>query len=239
MNIAIVWYWKMWQAVEKAALIKWEKISIIKKNNFNDLMNQDFDVIVDFSNPDSALENLQFYAENNFKVVMWTTWWHDDLELVKQLFKNSKWALIWSGNFSLGVMLYYQMLEKSAKVMNKFEDYDIQIKESHHKHKLDSPSGTALHMWEILIDNIGRKTNIQSDASCNRWIQGDKIHISSTRSWDIAWTHSTIFNSEFDSIELTHIATSRWWFAVWSLKCAEWLEDKQWYFEIEDFMKNL
>lgn len=243
MKIAIVWYWRMWKVVEKQALARWDEIIIIidpsKNTKKEDLLWKDFDVIIEFSIANVAVENLEFYAKNNFKVVMATTGWWEHLWQIKKDFENSMWAIIWSWNFSIWVNLLYKMLENVSKIMNNFSQYDVMAHEFHHNKKADSPSGTLLNIWDILLENIDRKTEKQVNALTNRPIQNHELHLTSTRWGYIPWTHQIIFDSEFDTIELKHTARTRDWFAVWSLVCGEWLKDKTWYFEIKDFIKDL
>ena len=242
MRLWLVWYGNMWKAIEESALSQWHSIWLIvdwKINTLRDLVKAELDIVMDFSSPESALKNLEFYAENNLKVVMGTTWWNQHLDEVKELFNQSKWALIWSGNFSLWVILYNEMLRKASTIMNKFENYDVMAHEFHHKDKKDSPSWTLLQMWDIILENIDRKSKIQVNALSDRAIEEDEIHLSSTRWWFIPWTHQAVFDSEFDSIELKHTARNKWWFALGAIECAKWLEDKQGYFEIEDYIKTL
>jgi len=243
MKIAIVWYGRMGKVVEKHALARWNEIVAIIDPTLNtkkeDLLWKDFDVIIEFSVPQVAMENLKFYAENWFKVVMATTGWWDHLDEVKTLFSNSKWAIIWSWNFSLWVNIFYSILEKVSKMMNKIPEYDVFWHEYHHRWKADSPSGTLINMWDIILKNIDRKTEKQINCLCERSIKDNELHLTSTRWWNIPWTHIITFDSEFDTIELKHTARTRDGFAIWSLVCGEWLKDKQGYFEIKDFTDNL
>jgi len=243
MKIAIVWYWRMGQVVEKHALSRGDEIVAIidptQNTKKEDLVWKDFDVIIEFSVPFVAMDNLKFYAEHWYKVVMATTGWWDNLPEVKELFNNSKWAIVWSWNFSLWVNLFYQMLEKVSKMFNKIPEYDVFAHEYHHKMKADSPSGTLINMWDIILDNIDRKIEKQVNCLNERPIKDEELHLTSTRGWSIPGTHTVSFDSDFDTIELKHTARTRDWFAVWSLVCGEWLKDKQGYFEIKDFTNSL
>ncbi len=243
MKIAIVWYWRMGQVVEKHALERWDEVVAIidplQNTKKEDLLEIDFDVIIEFCIPQIAMENLKFYAENNYKVVMATTGWWETLPEVKKMFEKSEWAIIWSGNFSLWVNLFYQMIDNVSKIMNKFNEYDVMAHEFHHNKKADSPSWTLINIWDILIENLERKSKKQVNALPTRPIKNEELHLSSTRGGYIPWTHQVIFDSVFDSIELKHTARTRDWFAVGSIVCGEWLKDKQGYFEIKDFTKSL
>lgn len=242
-KLVIVWYGRMGKVVEKHAQEKGiEIVTIIdpiKNTTKEDLLSLEFDAIIEFSVPQVALWNLEFYAKNDFRVVMATTGWWEHLDTVKTLFNNSKWAIIWSGNFSLGVNLFYQMIENVSKIMNNFSEYDVSAHEFHHKMKADSPSWTLINIGDIILDTIERKTEKQVNTLTARAIQDNELHLTSTRWWYVPWTHQVAFDSVFDTIELKHTARTRDWFAVWSIVCAEWLKWKQWYFEIKDFTKSL
>jgi 4-hydroxy-tetrahydrodipicolinate reductase len=123
--------------------------------------------------------------------------------------------------------------------MNKIPEYDVFWHEYHHKMKADSPSGTLINMWDIILKNIDRKKVKQVNCLTDRPIRDEELHLTSTRWWNIPWTHIITFDSEFDTIELKHTARTRDWFAVWSLICWEWLKDKTGYFEIKDFTESL
>jgi len=243
MKVAIVWYGRMWVLVEKHLIKNSHEVVMIidplKWTKKEDLLNIDFDIIIEFSIPKIAMENMTFYAKNNMKVIMATTGWYDRLDEVKNMFKVSSWALLWAGNFSIWVNIYQSILEKASKIMNKFTDYDVFWNEFHHNKKADSPSGTLLSNANIIIDNIDRKTKIVTNELSDRAINSEELHFTSTRGWYIPGIHSVYFDSPFDTIELTHSARTRDWFAIWSIVCAEWLQWKKWYFEIKDFMKDI
>ncbi len=243
MKIAIVGYWKMGQVVEKHALNRGDEVVAIidpaQNTQKEDLLKVDFDVIIEFCVPQVALDNLKFYAQNNFKVVMASTGWWEHLDEVKDLFSMSEGAIIWSGNFSLGVNLFYQMLDNMSKMMNKFTEYDVMAHEFHHNMKIDSPSGTLINIWDIILENTDSKTSKQTNSLTDRAIKPEELHLTSTRGWHIPWTHSVMYDSMFDTIELKHTARTKDGFAIWSIVCWEWLKDKQWFFDIKDFTKSL
>ena len=243
MKIAIVWYGKMWQIVEKHALERGYEITAIIDPNKNthkeDLLGKDFDVIIEFCIPKVALENMEFYAKNNFKVIMATTGWYDDIEKIKQMFKKSEGAILWSGNFSIWVNLFWKMLEKACTYMNDFPEYDVFGSSFHHRMKVDSPSGTAIMTADIILDNIERKKMMITEDPTDRAIRDEELHFSSTSGGNIPGIHSVYFDSPYDTITLEHSARSRDGFAVGSLDCAKWLQGKKWYFEIQDFINNL
>lgn len=243
MKIAIVWYGRMWKLVEEFSKSRWHEVSIIIDPQLNtkkeDLLNKNFDVIIEFSIKEIALENMKFYAENNMKVVMATTGWYDKLDEVKWYFKNSRWALLWAWNFSLWVHLFWKIIENTSKLMNNFSDYDIFGHEFHHNKKADSPSWTAITTANIILENIDRKEKLVTQELAHRAIEEKELHFSSTRWWNIPWIHQVFFDSPFDTIKIEHSARTRDWFALGSVVSAEWLAKKVGYFEIWDFIKEL
>lgn len=243
MKIAIVWYGRMGELVEKYTKERWHEIAIIidpkKGTKKEDLLTIDFDAIVEFSLPEIALENMKFYAKNDMKVIMATTGWYNHIEEIKSLFNNSRWALLWSGNFSLGVHIFWKIIEQASKIINKFDNYDIFGHEFHHNKKADSPSGTAINTAHIILENVERKKTLITEELSDRAIKPEELHFSSTRGGNIPWIHSIYFDSPFDTIKIEHSARSRDGFALGSVICAEWIQDKNGYFEIGDFMKYL
>jgi len=154
-------------------------------------------------------------------VIVGATGWLSKKEEYEKLFTNTHNIGIWSGNFSLGVNLYWQMLKNAMQVIQQFEnEYDVMIHEFHHKNKMDSPSGTALQIADIVVKNSSVKTEIVTE-TLNRKRLDNELHVSSTRGGAIPGTHSVIFDSNFDTIELTHIARTRDGFALGSVLAAE------------------
>lgn len=138
------------------------------------------DVLIDCSTPAVIMDNMKFYAENNFKAVIGTTGWYDQIDEVKNLFESSNGALLWASNFALGVHLYFRILGYAAAQMNKFEEYDVFGREIHHKNKKDSPSGTTLSAAKVLLSHLDRKTKLVTE-ELTRKIEDHELHFSSTR----------------------------------------------------------
>ncbi len=243
MKIALVGYGRMWHMIEEIARKRGYDISIIISpqcwTQLEDLLRCDHDVVIDFSIAGMAMEHMQFYAEHDMRVVMGTTGWYEHIDTVKQLFEGSEWALIWWGNFSIGVHLFWKILENASKTMNHFDSYDVFGHESHHNQKSDSPSGTAIATADIILKHIDRKDTLITEALTERRIAPNELHFSSTRGGNIPGTHSVYFDSPFDTIEISHTARTREGFAVWAILAADWLRDKKWYYEISDFTESM
>jgi len=244
MNLVLVWYWRMWQIIHKQAENRWHSIIDILDpskwtiNNIENLKKIKFDVLIDFSVPSVAMQNIKFYAQNNIKAVVWTTGWYDNIEEVEKLFSETSWAILWASNFSIWVNLFWEILKKASQIMDRVEDYDVFWHEFHHKAKIDSPSWTAISTASCVINNMTRKNKLVTER-LDRAPLEDELHFSSTRWWSVPGTHSVYFDSPFDTIEIKHTARSRNWFALWSVLAAEWLNDKTWYFEVKDWVSDL
>ena len=153
MKIAILGYGKMGKEIEKIALQeKHDIVSIIdKKKLFGDI--KDADVAINFSTPDSALENIFSALNHSIPVVSGTTGWLKDFEKVVKFTQKQNTAFLYSSNFSFGVNLFFKLNLELSKLMKKNTDYNISIKETHHNQKIDTPSGTAISLAEDIIKN--------------------------------------------------------------------------------------
>ena len=246
MNIAIIGYGKMGHEIQKVAeekgftvksIIDPEAESAVYKEINEESLNN-VDVAVDFTHPDTAVENIKKYCELKTNAVIGTTGWYDRMEDAKKVVKEAGTGLIWSGNFSIGVNIFFKITENAAKIMDNFNDYDAFVHEFHHNQKADSPSGTAVMIGKILTDNIERKSKVVTE-ELKRKIEPEELHISSTRSGSIPGTHIVGFDSKADTIELKHTARGRQGFALGAIMAAEWIKDKKGFFDINAMMKNI
>jgi len=204
-------------------------------NEINEANLKGLDVVIDFTVPKAVMTNIPIYNKAGVNVIMGTTGWYDKLEQVKSQVKDI--GFMWSGNFSIGVNLFFRILEASSKIMNNVEDYDVLAYEMHHNKKKDSPSGTAKMMADILLKNISRKKKLVTEM-LDRPPKKDELHFASVRGGSIPGTHSILFDSEADTIELKHTARSRKGFALGAVLAAEWIQGKKGFFNIDDFMNE-
>jgi len=245
MNIAIVGYGKMGQEVEKLA--KERKINVKLMLDINNNLNgmsiipqamKNIDVCIDFSTPTAVVHNIAAAAECKTNIVVGTTGWYDKLKEVEKIVKDNKIGLVYSPNFSLGMNIFYQILSSTAHIFNQFDCYDVAINEIHHKGKVDSPSGTALTLGQIILQNIRRKKEFLHETS-RKQIKPEQLHITSTRLGSIVGTHQVLFDSDGDTIELVHTAKNRTGFALGALIAAEWLKDKKGIFTMKDVITSI
>lgn len=197
------------------------------------------DVCICFTRPDAAMQNIEDACRFKIPMVIGTTSWEDKMETVKKMVAEAGIGLAYSSNFSIGVNIFFKLLEEAGKVINNFDMYDILAHEAHHRKKLDSPSGTAKTMAQILLQNIDRKTKVCEETLTSRQPEPEELHYSSVRGGHIPGTHSVYFDSEFDTIEMTHTARTRKGFASGSVIAAEWVANQKGLFTERDIMDQI
>ncbi len=248
LNIAIIGYGKMGREIEKTALEKGHSVKAIidpciKKEGirFSEINKESLagvDVCIDFTQPATAVENIKKAAGLKKPIVVGTTGWHDRLEEARKAVEENNTALLYSPNFSIGVNIFFKIVEDAARQINNFDSYDTFIVEFHHSQKLDSPSGTARRLGEIIIGSTDKKTTAMYDRP-ERKIRPEDLHVTSVRAGTISGTHTVGFDSSADTIELKHTAKSRVGFAQGAVAAAEWIAEKKGIFTLDDMVKNI
>lgn len=235
MNIALIGYGKMGKMIEQIAISRGHNIvSIIDISNPQDFDSEAFasaDVAIEFTNPMVAYDNYLRAFAHNVKVVSGSTGWmaeHGDE--VKRLCGSGGQTLFWASNFSVGMAIFSAVNKYLAKIMNGFPQYDVAMEETHHIHKLDAPSGTAITLAEEIVSNIDRK---------EKWVKGvqraadgtvsgtnnvaqNELAIESIRRDEVPGIHAISYDSEADKITITHDAHSRKGFALGAVLAAEY-----------------
>ena len=186
----------------------------------------DFDVLIDFTTPETTIHNLEVCAAHQKKIVIGTTGF-DDAGLAAIDAAAEKTAVIFAANFSVGVNLCLKLLAQAAEVLN--EGYDIEVIEGHHRHKVDAPSGTALRMGQVVADTLGR--DLKECAVYGReGITGARdpntIGFATVRAGDIVGDHTVLFATEGERVEITHKASSRMTFAKGAARSCLWIAEK-------------
>ena len=217
MKIAILGYGKMGKAIEKIALERGHEI-VLKTNSQNPANTADFaevDVAIDFSTPTIAFSNISIALQKGVPVVSGTTAWLEKQKEAEQIAINNNTAFLYASNFSIGVNLFFELNKKLNQLMKNQDQYTARMKEIHHIHKLDTPSGTAIS----LAEDIQRKINIKSE-----------------RIGEVFGTHIITYQSEIDSIEIKHKAHNRKGFALGAILASEWIKEKKGIFRISDML---
>lgn len=238
MKIALLGYGKMGEEIHRLALKRNHEIVAIF-NNLEDWEGdaarlREAEIAFEFSTPDSVVENIYHCFEHHIPVIVGTTGWLDDFEEVVGKCKEQQQTLLYSPNFTIGVNLFFELNRFLARLMSKWENYEISIEETHHVHKLDSPSGTAIVLANDIIRNTERKEKWVKELSENP----DELGIRSVRLENVPGTHVVKYDSEMDSIEIIHTAKSRKGFALGAILCGEWLIGKTGFYEMKDFLEE-
>ena len=229
MRIGIIGYGKMGKSIEKIAIDRGHLISF--KTNKCDLnLINDVDVTIEFSTPESAFTNIKNCIDSNVPVVSGTTGWLEDLDDIKKLCDKKNGSFLYASNFSLGANLFFELNKKLAHLMSDKNQYKTSIDETHHIHKLDRPSGTAITLADDIISN-SRYKNWELDSSSK-----DKININSSREKEVNGVHKVVYSSENDIISIKHEALNRNGFALGAVISAEWLVNKKGCFSISDML---
>jgi 4-hydroxy-tetrahydrodipicolinate reductase len=241
MNIALIGYGKMGQIIERFAIERGHEIVLkIGSKNLDELTVANLkkaDVAIDFSLPDSAIKNIYTCFEANVPLIVGTTGWYGQLQEIKNECLLNNHTLLYGSNFSIGVNLFFHINEVLAKIMNNYPAYDVQVEEIHHTQKLDSPSGTAMTIAEEIISKLDRKAEWVNELDGSvpaEVIKPEQLLIASERIENIPGTHTVVYSSEVDEIEIKHTAHNRAGFALGAVVAAEWLQNKQGFFNISD-----
>jgi len=196
-----------------------------KGDNLNNSL-EDFDVLIDFSRPDATLNAISICTSSGKAMVIGTTGFSDDeLEIINQASKDM--PIVFAPNMSIGVNLTLKLLETSAKVIGP--DSSIEIIEAHHRYKVDSPSGTALKMGEVVANALGRDLSecaIYGREGIEEPRDINTIGFSSIRGGDVVGEHTVAFFMEGERVEITHKASSRMIYANGAVRAANWLHNK-------------
>lgn len=257
MKIALIGYGKMGHEIEKIARKRGHDIvctiDINEEEKFSSDSFKSADVAIEFTSPKSALFNYKKAFEADVPVVSGTTGWLEHIDVIKNECNNNGKTFFYASNFSLGVNLFFALNNYLSKLMNRFPDYDVRMEETHHIHKLDAPSGTAITLAEDIVSNIERKngwvleeySEQAKNAKSNNNAKDSSVSsenilkITSFREGEVPGIHSVIYESEADSIKITHDAKSRKGFALGAVLAAEFTNGKKGFLGMKDMLGNL
>lgn len=247
MNIALIGYGKMGRMIEQIALERGHKIvCVIDVDNRSDIGSGAFrsaDVAIEFTSPVSAYQNVKDAFAQDVKVVSGSTGWMDKHgDEMKQLCEDGAHTLFWSSNFSVGVAIFNALNVYLARLMNDYPSYDVKIEETHHIHKLDAPSGTAITLAEGVVKNLDRKSGWEKGVftapdgtvSGTDNLAPDIVPVDSIRRGEVAGIHSIIYDSDADCITITHDAHSRKGFALGAVLAAEYAANHKGFLTMHD-----
>lgn len=229
MNIALLGYGKMGKLVGQRAASHGINVSLTLNSRNNDqfqgLTRENLagvDVCIDFSTPHVVVENIRRVAEAGVNMVVGTTGWYEHLDQVRQIVSDRSIGFVYGPNFSIGMNLFFKLVEYAASLFHRFEGFDPFIEEAHHKFKKDAPSGTAVTLGRILEAEYSHRT----------------VPITSVRAGYIPGTHTVSFDSEVETVTLQHVARSREGFAEGALFAAKWIMGKKGFYEFRQLVEE-
>lgn len=238
-KIALIGYGKMGRMIaEVAQQPNNNDLEIIHKIDKNDLEKltdnelQQADVAIEFSTPESAFDNIKRCISVGIPVVSGTTGWLDRQQEINKFCIDTSGAFLYASNFSIGMNIFFEVNKHLAGIMSAQAGYTVGIDETHHIHKKDSPSGTAIHLAEdIIAEHRGK----------SRWVNNptgepDDLLILSHRKGEVPGRHEVKYTGEADSITINHTANSRKGFAEGALLAARWIIGKKGIFSMRNVL---
>jgi len=237
MKIALIGYGKMGKTIERIAKERGHEIvSIIDVDNTDDFDSDAFksaEVAIEFTAPQVALNNYRRAFASGVAVVSGTTGWTDELPTLKKEIQKGNKTLFWSSNFSLGVNVFMAVNKYLAGIMNQFPTYNVEMTEVHHIQKLDAPSGTAITLAEDILEKLDRK---------NTWVKEtqtspSEMAVKSIREGQVPGIHTIRYESEVDSITITHDTKNREGLALGAVVAAEYTAGKKGFLGMKDMLK--
>lgn len=237
MKIALIGYGKMGHEIEKIARERGHDIvctiDMDEEDKFSSSGFKSAEVAIEFTSPESALHNYRQAFAAGVPVVSGTTGWLAHLDEIKEACEKNDRTFFYASNFSLGVNIFFALNNYLAELMNRYPGYDVRMEETHHIHKLDAPSGTAITLAEGILANIDRKKGwaLENDAA-----DGYTLRIDAFRKGEVPGIHSVIYESDADSIRITHDAKNRKGFALGAVLAAEFTRGKKGFLTMEDLL---
>lgn len=238
MKIALIGYGKMGKTIEQIALNRGHEIvSIIDVDNQQDFDSEKFrsaDVAIEFTTPSTAVDNYMKAFAQGVSVVSGSTGWTKRMPEIKSICDKGNATFFWTSNFSLGVNIFFALNKYLSALMDNFNNYQPKMKEIHHVHKLDHPSGTAITLAEGLINNVSRIDGwIEENAS------DSQLLIEHEREGEVPGTHIISWDSDVDTLTIEHKAKNRQGFALGAVVAAEWVCGKKGFLTMDQMMHSI
>lgn len=238
MKIALIGYGNMGKEIE--ALVKSEgkhEISSISElNDWDEEGIKSSDIVIDFSSPESILDNIEKVLKLGKNMVVGTSGWYEHIDKVDNWVKETNSGLIYGQNFAIGTNIFFQLVSLASKLCAEYGNYDVYGYEVHHKGKKDSPSGTAFKTAQTILDNFPRKKKLQT-GRLDRKIEADELHFASIRGGRNPGMHEVVFDSEADSIIISNQNHSRRGYAQGAVMAAEFIQGKKGLFAFDQLFE--
>ncbi len=241
MKIGLIGYGKMGKTIEKLIVENYPMHEVTLKIDANNLQDltvenlQKVDVAIEFSTPQTVVENILLCLKAGTPIVVGTTAWADKLAFVIEKCNALDGSLFYSPNYSIGVNIFFEINKKMAALMQNQPQYSLEIEEIHHTEKLDAPSGTAIRAAEVILENYNLKKNWQL-ASNSTIDSPESLLITAKREPNVPGTHTVKYLCSVDEITISHQAYSREGFADGAIKAALWLVGKKGIYQMKDLL---
>lgn len=238
MNIALYGYGKMGSAIEQVALSRGHWIVLRVDHSNAGSPPTGADVAIEFSSPATAMDNMRLCLAHKVPVVVGTTGWYDHLGEINELVQSKQGSMLWASNFSIGVNLFFKLNKYLASLMDQQPNYAASILETHHVHKLDAPSGTAITLARDIDLKTGRYSGWEKEEKEVKEVNEvkEQVPIRSERIGEVPGTHTVTWKSAEDLITITHEAFGRRGFALGAVLAAEWLQGRTGLFTMDDVL---
>ncbi|MBD5371345.1 MAG: 4-hydroxy-tetrahydrodipicolinate reductase [Bacteroides sp.] len=242
MKVAIIGYGKMGRMIHQILRERGHEVSvIIDEHNQEEFASRAFassDVAIEFTRPTSAVGDILGCFAAGVPVVCGTTGWTDALPELRDMCAKGKGTLLWSSNFSIGMNIFMALNRYLTSVMSKFPAYTPSMEEIHHIHKLDHPSGTAITLAEELVANDPAVSGWEEVEEPAEVKDGRVLPIVARREGEVPGVHSICWESEADTVTITHSAKSRMGFALGAVLAAEWLSSRKGFHTMSEMLSD-
>lgn len=230
MNIALLGYGKMGKVIEGIALQRGHTIVLKVSSKDKDYSLSGVHIAIDFSTPNSAIDNITKCLMHSIPVISGTTGWLDNYNKIVALCQAKNGTFLYASNFSLGVNIFFELNKTLSKLMKGLPEYKVSVEEIHHTQKLDAPSGTAITLANDIIEHSEYKNWSLENP------KPDEIGIIAKRIENVPGTHEISYESSVDSIQIKHTAHNRDGFALGAVIAAEWIYGKKGVFSMKDVL---
>ena len=240
MNILIIGYGKMGKTIEEIAVDRNHVVGYKVDQHTPDTLAgvdaSNVDVAIEFTQPDAAPDNIRFCIENGIPVVSGTTGWLARKGEIEAYCQQQNGAFFYASNYSIGVNIFFKLNQYLSRLMKTYPEYQPSMEETHHIHKKDAPSGTAITLAEALVGTLPHVKTWKLAEENTVKLTENILPITAIRKDEVPGTHIVRYASPIDDIEISHTAHTRKGFALGAVLVAEWIQDKKGVLNMDDFL---